>query len=41
MSWIYHGKNVKQCYYEPSCLVCFIKATFKLLIMRTKVRKRS
>ena len=30
-SWIYHGKNKKQCYHEPHCLVCYIKLFFAIL----------
>jgi len=33
-SWIYHGKNKKQYYYRPECLVCYVKLFFKLLKLR-------
>jgi hypothetical protein len=33
-SWIYHGKNKKQCYYKPQCLVCYVKLFFYLLKLR-------
>lgn len=30
-SWLYHGKNRKQCYYEPACVVCFIRAFLRII----------
>jgi len=33
-SWVYHGKNKKQCYYRPQCLVCYVKLFFELLKLR-------
>lgn len=29
--WLYHGKNRKQCYHEPGCIVCVIRFFFALL----------
>jgi len=31
LNWIYHGKNRKQCYYEPNCLVCMIRTLFVII----------
>jgi len=30
-SWVYHGKNRRQCYYRPNCLVCYAKLVLKLV----------
>jgi len=30
-NWLYHGKDKKQCYNEPSCLVCVVKTVISLL----------
>lgn len=39
MSFIYHGKDRHQCYYRPSCLVCFVCAFFTILRMSYRLRK--
>jgi len=39
MSWLYHGRNGKQCYYEPNCMVCYARLFFSLLRMWKKYRK--
>ncbi|RLI22905.1 hypothetical protein DRO45_00030 [Candidatus Bathyarchaeota archaeon] len=33
-SWVYHGKNRRQCYYRPNCLVCYVKLVLKLVSRR-------
>ena len=38
-NWIYHGKNRKQCYYEPNCLVCYTKLTLKLIKQSVELKK--
>lgn len=31
LSWLYHGRDEKQCFYEPCCLVCFVRLGFFIL----------
>ena len=31
LSWLYHGRNQKQCYYEPCCLICMLAKLLELL----------
>jgi len=38
-NWIYHGKDKKQCYNEPRCLVCLAKAFFEIIIAVQKYGK--
>ena len=35
-NWIYHGRNRKQCYYQPNCLVCKIRFLLKVLMLYTR-----
>lgn len=35
-SWIYHGDNIKQCYYEPDCVVCWIKLLYYVVVNGVK-----
>ncbi|RLG44115.1 MAG: hypothetical protein DRN81_05255 [Thermoproteota archaeon] len=30
-NFLYHGKDRKQCYYEPNCVVCVVKSVFQIL----------
>lgn len=40
MSWVFHGRDIRQCWSEPSCLVCFIRAVFELIGARKRVYQR-
>jgi hypothetical protein len=39
MSWIYHGRDNHQCYYEASCLVCFVRLFFWILFLGHRIKR--
>lgn len=32
-SWIYHGKNEKQCYGDANCLFCFVRLLYYMVLL--------
>ena len=40
LSWIYHGRNLEQCWNEPNCIICYAYALFEIIfVMRVRWRK--
>lgn len=39
LSWFWHGKNVRQCWYEPSCFTCYVKTIFVIFRVAWRIRK--
>ncbi len=37
-NFLYHGKDEHQCYYEATCLVCFIKMDLEILHLWRNLR---
>lgn len=37
LSWIYHGKDTKQCYNEANCLFCSLRFAVRLVQLRREV----
>ena len=37
--WIYHGKDRKQRYYEPHCLVCYVWLLLRIIQIMGDKRK--
>lgn len=38
MSRVYHGRNLKQCYYRPECLVCLLRSLVQVIKLRRRLR---
>jgi hypothetical protein len=40
VSWAYHGKARKRCYYSSNCGICFIRNVFSILTSARRRRQR-
>lgn len=40
MSWIYHSRDRKQCYYRQSCTVCYTHLFFTILKLSWRLNRK-